>query len=183
MRSLRHLAWTSVAASIVLAVLTVTLLSSCGAATRSRTTLKLKSATRPARTGTRVEAAIPPGPGALVAIVIRATVLRDKKVVQRSTVAIGPPEAPTPAGRFAVTDRLIRTNPNGPYGCCILGLSAHSPHTIQGWGGGGRIAIHSTPDTASIGEAVSRGCVRVTMAEGRWLLNHIPLATPTIISS
>lgn len=258
MRSLRHLAWTRVAASIVPAVLAVTLLSSCGAATRSRTTLKLKPATRPARTGTRVEAAIPPGPGALVAIVMRATalraspggrpmakltartefggpdymwavahrngwlavisplvgnghtgwisqyatrfernpwelkvslsarqltVLRDKRVVQHSTVAIGPPESPTPVGRFAVTDRLTTPNPNGPYGCCILALSAHSPHTIQGWSGGDRIAIHSTPDTASIGEAVSHGCVRVTMAEGRWLLNHIPLATPTIISN
>jgi lipoprotein-anchoring transpeptidase ErfK/SrfK len=110
------------------------------------------------------------------------TVLRDNKVIQRSEVAIGPPEAPTPVGRFAVTDRLVTTDPNGPYGCCILALSAHSPHAIQGWSGGTRIAIHSTPDTASIGQAVSHGCVRVTMAEGHWLLNHIPLATPTIIS-
>jgi lipoprotein-anchoring transpeptidase ErfK/SrfK len=113
----------------------------------------------------------------------RLTVLRRNKVVQRSTVAIGPPQTPTPVGRFAVTDRLITTDPNGPYGCCILALSAHAPHTIQGWGGGDRIAIHSTPDAASIGEAVSHGCVRVTMAEGRWLLNHIPLATPTVISN
>ena len=34
----------------------------------------------------------------------------------------------------------------GPYGCCILALSAHAPHAIQGWSGGDRIAIHSTPD-------------------------------------
>jgi lipoprotein-anchoring transpeptidase ErfK/SrfK len=110
------------------------------------------------------------------------TVLRDKKVIRRFTVAIGPPETPTPVGRFAVTDRLTTTNPNGPYGCCILALSAQTPHVIQGWYGGDRIAIHSTPDSASIGEAVSHGCVRVTMADGRWLLDRIPLATPTIIS-
>lgn len=112
----------------------------------------------------------------------RLTVLRDGRVIQRVRVAIGPPQTPTPTGRFAVTDRLVTGNSNGPYGCCILALSAHAPHVIQGWGGGDRIAIHSTPDNASIGEAVSHGCVRVTLAEGRWLLAHIPLATPTLVS-
>jgi lipoprotein-anchoring transpeptidase ErfK/SrfK len=105
------------------------------------------------------------------------------KVVQRYAVAIGRPDAPTPTGRFAVTDRLLTGDPAGPYGCCILALSAHSPHAIQGWTGGDRIAIHSTPDAASIGQAASHGCVRVTMDEGRWLLAHIPLGTPTLISS
>jgi lipoprotein-anchoring transpeptidase ErfK/SrfK len=28
---------------------------------------------------------------------------------------------------------------------------------------------------------VSHGCLRLTLAEGRWLLSHIPLGTPTII--
>ena len=62
-------------------------------------------------------------------------------------------------------------------------LSAQSPHAIQGWTGGNRIAIHSTPETSSIGQAASHGCVRVTLPDGRWLLAHIPLGTPTLISS
>jgi lipoprotein-anchoring transpeptidase ErfK/SrfK len=110
-------------------------------------------------------------------------VLDNGKILVRYTVAIGQPDAPTPTGRFAVTDRLLTGDSQGPYGCCILALSAHSPHAIQGWTGGTRIAIHSTPDVASIGEAASHGCVRVTLAEGRWLLAHIPLGTPTLISS
>jgi lipoprotein-anchoring transpeptidase ErfK/SrfK len=113
----------------------------------------------------------------------RLTVLNDGKVIVRYTVAIGASDAPTPTGRFAVTDRLVTGDPGGPYGCCILALSAHSPHAIQGWTGGTRIAIHSTPDSGSIGEAASHGCVRVTLADGRWLLNHIPLGTPTLIST
>ncbi len=113
----------------------------------------------------------------------RLTVLNHGKVVIRYTVAIGSPDAPTPTGRFAVTDRLVTDDPAGPYGCCILALSAHAPHAIQGWTGGTRIAIHSTPDSGSIGEAASHGCVRVTLADGRWLLAHIPLGTPTLISS
>jgi lipoprotein-anchoring transpeptidase ErfK/SrfK len=113
----------------------------------------------------------------------RLTVTENGKVRQRYTVAVGRPDAPTPTGRFAVTDRLSTGDPSGPYGCCILALSAHSPHAIQGWSGGNRIAIHSTPDTGSIGQAVSHGCVRLTVAEGRWLLDHIPLGTPAIIRS
>ncbi len=96
----------------------------------------------------------------------RLTVLDAGKVVRQFTVAIGRPGAPTPTGRFAVTDRLLTGNDGGPYGCCILALSAHSPHAIQGWTGGDRIAIHSTPDVTSIGEAASHGCVRVTLAAG-----------------
>lgn len=113
----------------------------------------------------------------------RLTVLSDGRVLARYTVAVGSAAAPTPTGRFAVTDRLNTGDPSGPYGCCILALSAHSPHAIQGWTGGNRIAIHSTPDTASIGAPDSHGCVRVTLAEGRWLLDHVPLGTPTLISS
>lgn len=111
----------------------------------------------------------------------RVTVLNAGKVVKRYTVAVGAPGSPTPTGRFAVTDRLLTRDPSGPYGCCILALSAHSPHAIQGWAGGDRIAIHSTPETSSIGQPISHGCMRLTLAEGRWLLGHVPLGTPTII--
>lgn len=111
------------------------------------------------------------------------TVLDRGRVLKRYAVAVGTPDAPTPAGRYAVTDRLRTGDPTGPYGCCILALSAHSPHAIQGWTGGDRIAIHSTPETASIGHAASHGCVRVTLAQGRWLLAHVPLGTPALISS
>jgi lipoprotein-anchoring transpeptidase ErfK/SrfK len=113
----------------------------------------------------------------------RLSVLHDGKLLAHYTVAVGRSTAPTPTGRFAVTDRLNTNDPAGPYGCCILALSAHSPHAIQGWNGGNRIAIHSTPETASIGQPDSHGCVRVTLPEGRWLLAHVPLGTPTLISS
>lgn len=111
------------------------------------------------------------------------TVLHAGKAVEHYTIAIGAPTAPTPTGRFAVTDRLNTGDPTGPYGCCILALSATAPHHISDWDGGNRIAIHSTPETWSIGEDVSHGCMRLTLPEGRWLLNHIPLGTPTLISS
>ncbi|MDQ6746116.1 MAG: L,D-transpeptidase [Actinomycetota bacterium] len=113
----------------------------------------------------------------------RLTVLLGGRPVERYTVAVGRPSAPTPTGRFSVTDRLNTGDPSGPYGCCILALSALAPHAIQGWNGGNRIAIHSTPETASIGKPVSHGCLRLSLPAGRWLLAHIPLGTPTIIRS
>jgi lipoprotein-anchoring transpeptidase ErfK/SrfK len=113
----------------------------------------------------------------------KLTVLDNGHVMQRYTVAVGASGAPTPTGRFAVTDRLLTGDPAGPYGCCILALSAKAPHAIQDWSGGNRIAIHSTPETETIGEAVSHGCVRLTLAEGQWLVRHIPLGTPTVITT
>jgi len=111
------------------------------------------------------------------------TVLHHGRTVKRYTIAVGAPAAPTPLGRFAVTDRLSTGNPSGPYGCCILALSAKAPHAIQNWSGGDRIAIHSTPETASIGQPISHGCMRLTLAEGRWLISHIPLGTPALVST
>lgn len=113
----------------------------------------------------------------------RLTVLHAGRIVKRDTIAIGAPANPTPTGRFAVTDRLVTGDPSGPYGCCILALSAVAPHVIQDWTGGNRIAIHSTPETWTIGQAISHGCMRLTLAEGRWLIRHVPLGTPTVIRS
>jgi lipoprotein-anchoring transpeptidase ErfK/SrfK len=111
----------------------------------------------------------------------RLTVMKLGKVMERYTIAVGAPGSPTPTGNFSITDDLNTGDPTGPYGCCILATSATSPHAIQDWTGGNRIAIHSTPETSSIGLPVSHGCMRLSLPEGRWLLNHIPLGTPTII--
>jgi lipoprotein-anchoring transpeptidase ErfK/SrfK len=104
------------------------------------------------------------------------------RVVKRYTIGIGAAWAPTPAGHFAVTDRLTTGNPGGPYGCCILALSATAPHAIPGWPGGNRIAIHATPATETIGQPDSHGCLHVTQAEARWLVFHVPIGTRIDIS-
>lgn len=111
------------------------------------------------------------------------TVFHNGKPMEHYSIAVGAPAAPTPTGRFAVTDRLTTGDPAGPYGCCILALSAEAPHAIQDWSGGNRIAIHSTSETDSIGKPVSHGCMRLSLAHGRWLLAHIPLGTPTLVST
>jgi lipoprotein-anchoring transpeptidase ErfK/SrfK len=110
------------------------------------------------------------------------TVRESGRVIARYTVGIGAARSPTPTGRFAVTDRLVTNDPGGPYGCCIIALTATAPHAIPGWGGGNRIAVHATPATETIGEPDSHGCIHVTQAQGRWLVYHIPDGTPVTIS-
>jgi hypothetical protein len=107
-------------------------------------------------------------------------VRRDGRVVTRTKIAVGRPAAPTPLGRFAVTDKL-RTSGASPYGCCILALSAHQPRIPQGWGGGDRIAIHATPSEETIGEAVSTGCMRAPSGVMRRLVGRIPIGTPVVV--
>jgi len=106
-------------------------------------------------------------------------VLRDGRPVRTIPVGIGTPDSPTPAGRFAVAEKV--TGAFGPaYGCCILGLTARQPHLPPGWNT--RItyyvAIHAGPGQ---GSAISAGCLHATEADVRYLMRTVPLGTPVQI--
>jgi lipoprotein-anchoring transpeptidase ErfK/SrfK len=111
----------------------------------------------------------------------RIEVVHGGKVVRRIRTAVGEQGTPTPHGRFAVTDKIPFTNPASAYGCCALALSAHQPDTPSNWSGGDRIAIHATPKAESIGRPVTLGCMRVPVADARWLMRHVPLGTQVSI--
>ncbi len=103
------------------------------------------------------------------------------RVVTRTPVAVGSPSAPTPRGRFAITDKLQTGTDIGPYGCCVLATTGHQPNIPQGWGGGDRIAMHATPSPETIGQAASHGCLRATNAVMRRLVRQVPLGTRVTI--
>lgn len=111
----------------------------------------------------------------------RVTVRRLGRVVRTLRVAIGRPAAPTPPGRYAVTDKLRMGGDGGPYGCCALALTGHQARLPQGWGGGDRLALHATPAEETIGSAASAGCLRATNTVMRRLIAQIPLGTPFVI--
>jgi len=110
-----------------------------------------------------------------------ATIRHDGRVYLRTRLAVGSPSAPTPRGRFAVTDKLTTGSDFGPYGCCILAFTGHQPSIPQGWGGGDRIAMHGTPTPQTIGQAASHGCLRVTNDVAAKLVDHVPLGTRVTI--
>jgi lipoprotein-anchoring transpeptidase ErfK/SrfK len=112
----------------------------------------------------------------------RLVLRRGTRPVKRMTVAIGAPGSPTPAGRFAVTDKLPGARFSGAYGCCILALSGHQSRLPAGWTGGNRLAIHGTYSTGSVGLPATAGCLRADNSQMAALMSRVPLGTPVYIS-
>jgi hypothetical protein len=112
----------------------------------------------------------------------RLSVVRGDRVLRVLPVAVGRPGTETPTGRFAVTDELRTRRGDSPYGCCALALSGHQPKLLPGWPGGDRLAIHATPQAASIGQAASLGCLRARTRDMRALLRIVPLGAPVFVT-
>jgi hypothetical protein len=107
---------------------------------------------------------------------------RGKRVVRTVPIAIGRAGTETPVGRYQVTDKMPASRfPKGPYGCCIIALSARQPNLPEGWAGGDRIAIHGTTQPETIGQAASNGCLRATDADLRVLMRRVPVGAPVFI--
>jgi len=109
------------------------------------------------------------------------TVRFGDEIVKRMRTSTGVPGASTPTGHFAVTDRLSTGVEEGPYGCCVLALSAVQPLHLSDWDGGNRIAIHATDDTADLGHPASHGCARISNADADWLYPQTALGTPVMV--
>jgi lipoprotein-anchoring transpeptidase ErfK/SrfK len=111
----------------------------------------------------------------------RLQLVSGKRVLRTATVGIGRPGAPTPTGRFAITDKLNGGSYGAYYGCCILALSGHQPNLPPGWPGGDRLAIHGTSNPATIGARSSAGCLHAGSGTLRELMRRVPLGTPVLI--
>ena len=101
--------------------------------------------------------------------------------VLTTPVAVGSPDAPTPTGDFYVIDKLATGDPDHAYGPFAFGLSAHADVLTEFAGGDGQVGVHGTNDPASIGQAVSHGCVRVPNDVAAELDARLPLGTPVRI--
>lgn len=106
----------------------------------------------------------------------------DGAVVLETPVAVGAGDTPTPTGTFFVVDKLETGQPDGPYGPYAFGLSAHSDVLTEFAGGDGQVGIHGTADSASIGGAVSNGCIRVPNDVAVALEAILPLGTPVTVA-
>jgi lipoprotein-anchoring transpeptidase ErfK/SrfK len=109
-------------------------------------------------------------------------VKRGRRTIRSIPIAIGAAGTSTPPGRFQVTDKLPASRfPAGPYGCCILALSARQPNLPESWAGGDRIAIHGTARPETIGRAASNGCLRASDPDLRALMRDVPIGAPVFI--
>ena len=106
---------------------------------------------------------------------------RNARLVRSFTVAVGATSTPTPAGRYAVAEKLPGPRLGAVYGCCILGLTAHQPRMPAGSNPNYSymIAIHGG---SGLGDAVSLGCLHMAEAALHYLMRAVPLGTPVVIS-
>ncbi|QGU96116.1 L,D-transpeptidase family protein [Clostridium bovifaecis] len=93
----------------------------------------------------------------------RLTLFQNGKVFKSYPIAVGKPSTPTPRGTFRIINKAF--NPGGPFGARWLGLSR------KGYG------IHGTNNPASIGKAVSNGCIRLHNPNIIELYNLVPVGT------
>jgi lipoprotein-anchoring transpeptidase ErfK/SrfK len=104
--------------------------------------------------------------------------VRAGRELLRARIGIGRRDAPTPAGRFYVRNRLTRyASPR--YGPLAYGLSARS--RLTDWPGGGFIGIHGTDRPDLVPGAVSHGCIRLANADIVRLGRLLRVGTPVLI--
>ena len=114
-------------------------------------------------------------------------VYKGQKAIASYPVAIGRPEAPTPTGEFRVLEMLENPswqNPltgeveapgeDGSLGTRWMGF-ANLPNGV--------IGFHGTPNRASIGRAVSHGCVRMRNEDAESLFQQIVVGTVVSVKS
>jgi lipoprotein-anchoring transpeptidase ErfK/SrfK len=111
----------------------------------------------------------------------RLTLYRNGRPIVQAVAGVGAPATPTPTGRFYVDQRLIPSDPSGPWGPGAIGISAHSDVLQYSWIQGAPIAIHGTNEPDSVGRAVSHGCIRLDNTMLRRLFWRTPAGTPVII--
>lgn len=96
---------------------------------------------------------------------------RGQQLVKIYPVAVGKPSTPTPQGHYKIINKII--NPGGILGTRWMGLSIP----------GGNYGIHGTNNHASIGNAVSLGCVRMYNHHVEELFPQVRIGTPVYITT
>ncbi|HBV86593.1 MAG TPA: hypothetical protein DEF42_08050 [Desulfosporosinus sp.] len=83
------------------------------------------------------------------------------------SIAVGKPSTPTPPGYYTLATKTMY--PGGVFGSRWLGLSI--PH----------YGIHGTNNSSSIGQDVSKGCIRMHNQDIEDLYELVEIGTPIII--
>lgn len=110
---------------------------------------------------------------------LRATLLRDGRLVFTAPVGAGQPQWPTPHGEFYIRDEL--TGYASPfYGPVAFGTSARSA-VLTEWPDGGFVGIHGTDEPGVIPGQVSHGCIRLRNRDILRLARLMPVGTPLTI--
>ena len=89
------------------------------------------------------------------------------RLIRHYPIAVGKGATPTPPGRYTIATKTVF--PGGVFGSRWMGLSI--PH----------YGIHGTNNPTSIGQAVSKGCIRMHNHDVEHLFQRVEVGTPVII--
>ncbi|MEA2192543.1 MAG: hypothetical protein QOI73_2664 [Solirubrobacteraceae bacterium] len=102
-----------------------------------------------------------------------------------AAVAIGASSSPTPATSTSVAARIAVTPSSGysrrTYGPMIVALRLWQPTPSPGLPAGGLMAFHGGAHSASVGAAVSAGCLRMRNSDVVRLAQLVEPGTPVLI--
>lgn len=115
----------------------------------------------------------------------RVTVRRRGRTFRSFRAVVGAPGTPTPAGLFAISERVRQPDPGAFIGPWALTLTAFSDVLERYGGGPGQVAIHGRSGASfadPLGTARSHGCIRVNNARVRWLARVLREGTPVRIT-
>ncbi|MFB6366092.1 L,D-transpeptidase [Paenibacillus elgii] len=93
--------------------------------------------------------------------------LEGDRVIHSYPIAIGKMLTQSPVGEYSIVNKA--PHPGGPFGAFWMGLSR--PH----------YGIHGTNNPASIGHAVSHGCIRMYNEDVLSLARLVPIGTRVTI--
>jgi hypothetical protein len=110
---------------------------------------------------------------------LTATLMRGRRRVFRTRVAIGAAGTPTPPGEFYVRNQLRRYR-SPFYGPIAFGTTARSTG-VSDWPAGGFVGIHGTNRPDLIPGRVSYGCIRMANADIIRLARLMPIGTPLTV--
>ncbi|WP_407305927.1 L,D-transpeptidase [Desulfosporosinus sp. SB140] len=91
------------------------------------------------------------------------------RLIKRYPIAVGKRATPTPHGRYYIASKTF--HPGGVFGSRWMGLSLPS------------YGIHGTNNPSSIGQAISKGCIRMHNHDVEALFQHVAIGTPVTIQS
>lgn len=89
------------------------------------------------------------------------------RLIYNFPIAVGKGATPTPNGHYTIVTKTVY--PGGPFGSRWMGLSI--PH----------YGIHGTNNPSSIGQAVSKGCIRMHNHDVESLFQRVELGMLVII--
>jgi lipoprotein-anchoring transpeptidase ErfK/SrfK len=128
-------------------------------------------------------------------------VIDGQRVLRRYPVAVGMPGWETPVGQFTVIEKranpiwehpasghLLPPGPENPLGSRWIGFHRDC-RGRSGFNGQEHLVVkgcveagfHGTPNRASVGRAVSHGCVRLLDEHAKELFDLVSLGTPVIV--